>query len=95
VDQEEIAKQALKLPGIESAKILTGGYDLVLEARVSDVDALNALLIKEAAQTPGRGQDTDNAGARGYREEISASRIPVHSLPAFERNPARCSIIQT
>ena len=27
IDQGELAKQALRLPGIESAKIITGGYD--------------------------------------------------------------------
>jgi DNA-binding Lrp family transcriptional regulator len=53
IDQEELAKLALRIPGVEGAKIITGGYDLVLEARVADVDALNALLIKELRKLPG------------------------------------------
>lgn len=46
VNQEEIAKKALKIDGVMSALILTGTYDMVLSARIASVDALNTLLIK-------------------------------------------------
>lgn len=52
-DQEVLAKAMTKIKGIEKASILTGGYDLVLEAHIADVDALNTLLIKELRQIPG------------------------------------------
>lgn len=52
-DQEELAKRMLRLPGVERTQILTGGYDLLLEARLADVDALNRLLIKELRTLPG------------------------------------------
>ncbi len=52
-DQEALARQALKLPGVHAVRILTGGYDLVLEARVKDVDELNKLLIKKVRMLRG------------------------------------------
>ncbi|MBR9703666.1 Lrp/AsnC family transcriptional regulator [Candidatus Woesearchaeota archaeon] len=52
-DQEVLAKAMLKITGVEKASILTGGYDLLLDAHVADVDALNTLLIKELRQLPG------------------------------------------
>ncbi len=52
-DQEDLAKQMLRLPGVEDVRILTGGYDIVLEARTADVDALNSLLIKRLRKLPG------------------------------------------
>jgi Lrp/AsnC family leucine-responsive transcriptional regulator len=52
-DQELLAKQMLKLPGVEKTRILTGGYDMLLEARLRDIDALNTLLIKELRKIPG------------------------------------------
>ena len=44
-DQEALAQASLKLPGVERASILTGGYDLMLSVRVRDVAALEHLLI--------------------------------------------------
>lgn len=52
-DQEALAKQFLKITGVEKASILTGGYDMMLEARIKDVDALNNLLIRELRKVPG------------------------------------------
>ena len=53
VDQQELAKMALKIAGIENVRILTGSFDLLLEARVKNVDALNRLLVKELRKLPG------------------------------------------
>jgi len=53
VDQEDLARRCLGINGVENARILTGGFDLALEARVADVDELNHLLIKELRKTPG------------------------------------------
>lgn len=52
-DQEELARRILRLRGVEKTSILTGGYDLLVEARVEDVGALNDLLIKELRKLPG------------------------------------------
>lgn len=52
-DQEQIARAALKLPGVERVSILTGVFDLVLNVRVPDVDALEHLLIKSLRKLAG------------------------------------------
>ncbi|MBR9703412.1 Lrp/AsnC family transcriptional regulator [Candidatus Woesearchaeota archaeon] len=52
-DQEELAKQFLKMAGVKKASILTGGYDMLLDTRIEDVDALNNLLVHELRKIPG------------------------------------------
>lgn len=53
IDQEQMARAALKMPGVERVSILTGVFDLVLHIRVPDVAALEQLLIKSLRKLPG------------------------------------------
>jgi DNA-binding Lrp family transcriptional regulator len=53
VDQEQLAKRLLALPGVDSSRIITGGFDLVLEARIGTMEELNILLTKEVRKVPG------------------------------------------
>lgn len=53
VDQQSIAQKAARLNGVQSARIVTGEYDLVLDVRVTDVPSLNRTLIKELRTLPG------------------------------------------
>ncbi len=47
VDQQALARTAMRLEGVQRACILTGTFDLVLEVRVRDVGALNGILLQE------------------------------------------------
>lgn len=53
VDQEQMARAALKLPGVERVSILTGVFDIVLQVRVPNVESLEQLLIKSLRKLPG------------------------------------------
>jgi Lrp/AsnC family transcriptional regulator, leucine-responsive regulatory protein len=46
-DQEVLARKLLAKPDIESARIITGGFDIVAEARVATIDDLNNLIIRK------------------------------------------------
>jgi len=52
-DQEHLAKRLLAIDGIDSARIITGGFDLIVEARVGTIDELNALITKELRKVQG------------------------------------------
>lgn len=47
VDQEELAKTLKRVHGVKNVQILTGNYDMLLDVRVADVDALNNFVIHE------------------------------------------------
>ena len=52
-DQQMLAKKLLSLGGVKSARIITGGFDIIIEARVATIDALNDLITKELRKVPG------------------------------------------
>ncbi|HIH24730.1 TPA: Lrp/AsnC family transcriptional regulator [Candidatus Woesearchaeota archaeon] len=52
-DQEHLAKRLLTIEGVTGARIITGGYDIVIETRVSTIDALNTLITKELRKIQG------------------------------------------
>lgn len=52
-DQEHLAKRLLAIDGVTGARIITGGYDLVIETRVGTIDALNSLITKELRKVQG------------------------------------------
>ena len=59
-DQEHLVKRLRKLPWVESGKIITGGFDILLEVRVATMEDLNTLIVKELRSNTGRHQDTDD-----------------------------------
>jgi Lrp/AsnC family transcriptional regulator for asnA, asnC and gidA len=52
-DQEQLARKLLRVQGIEHARIITGGSDIVIEARLSTIDELNTLITKELRKVEG------------------------------------------
>ena len=52
-DQEALARKLLHIPAIHHAKIITGGFDILIEARVGTIDELNDLNIKDLRKIQG------------------------------------------
>ncbi|MBU4351646.1 MAG: Lrp/AsnC family transcriptional regulator [Nanoarchaeota archaeon] len=51
--QEDIAKEIRLLKGVEEVNIMTGGTDILLKARVKDIDELNELVINKLRSIAG------------------------------------------
>lgn len=51
--QEEIARTIKKIPGVESACIVTGVTDILVRVRVKDVEELNRLIIDKLRTVDG------------------------------------------
>jgi DNA-binding Lrp family transcriptional regulator len=52
-DQEQLAKRLLAIEQVEKAQIITGGFDLQIEARAASIDELNLLITKTLHKVPG------------------------------------------
>jgi DNA-binding Lrp family transcriptional regulator len=52
-DQEHLARRLLAMQSVESARIITGGYDLVIDVRVGTIDELNAFITKDLRKVQG------------------------------------------
>jgi DNA-binding Lrp family transcriptional regulator len=52
-DQEQLAKRLLHIDGVERARIITGEFDLLLEARAATIEELNSIITKELRKVPG------------------------------------------
>lgn len=53
ISQKEIAKRIRKIPGVESASIVTGVTDILVQVRVKDVQSLNKLIIEHLRTVEG------------------------------------------
>ncbi len=51
--QEDVAQSIKKLPVVEEVSIMTGGTDILIKARLKDVDELNDFLIKKLRRIDG------------------------------------------
>ena len=53
IKQEDVAKKIRKLAGVEKVSIITGGIDMIINVRVSDVDELNSFVIDKLRSIDG------------------------------------------
>ncbi|MBR9680573.1 MAG: Lrp/AsnC family transcriptional regulator [Candidatus Altiarchaeota archaeon] len=53
VDQEVIAKQLVKIPGILGAWIVTGSVDIIARIVVKDIDELSNIILKKLREIKG------------------------------------------
>jgi len=52
-DQRQLAKELSYLPEIEKVDVVTGGTDMVIKVRVSNVDEFDDFLFKKVQKIPG------------------------------------------
>lgn len=53
VQQADVAHEVRGLPGVEEASVLTGGADLLVRARVKDIEELNDLVVNKLRNIAG------------------------------------------
>jgi len=56
INQEELAREVAKNPAVEDVHILTGEYDMMVKVRVSSIDELNKLIIRDLRDMEGIDQ---------------------------------------
>jgi DNA-binding Lrp family transcriptional regulator len=52
-DQQELARRLRTVAGVESAKIITGDFDILLELRAQNVEELNTIITEKLRKTQG------------------------------------------
>ena len=52
-DQEQLAKKLLRISGVSHARIITGGFDILIEVRLGTIDELNSLITGELRKIEG------------------------------------------
>jgi len=52
-DQEALLNHLIRLPNVTSGKIITGGFDILIDVRVPHMEELNDLIIHHVRKTPG------------------------------------------
>lgn len=54
--REELGKQLLVLPNVEEIKYTLGRFDILLKAKIKDIEELNELVLTRLRKIPGIGQ---------------------------------------